>query len=118
MPYRHLDTGEEWPTKGEAYVGHELRREKRAGVDHYVSNQIHARLEPQEDPNIRVAILDYTGQMGAVVIVPVVKMMGGEWEKALPFCRVVGLDVYYGPRPLPEDWKPSDEMLAALKEAE
>lgn len=118
MPYRHLDTGEEWPTKGEAYVGHELRREKRAGVDHYVAGQIHAKLEQQEDPNIRVALLDYTTAMGAVAIVPCVSVFGGEWEPALHAARFVGLDVDFGPRQLPEGWKLTDEMRAALKEAE
>lgn len=115
-PYRAPD-GSEWETKGEAIVRRELRKEKRAGVDHYVVGQYFAEEVEPEDPRegeeVRAALLSYVTRLG-VVCVPMVKEEGEDWKPLARAFRVAGLGVDYGPRPLPDGWELSDEMKAAL----
>lgn len=104
-----------WTTRGEAFLGRELKKERRAGVDHYVVGQHLAEKDEMEsgDPNIEVAVLSYVSTLGAVRL-PVVRVFGGEWEPALRKCRVAGLSMDYGIRNLPDDWELTEEMKAAL----
>jgi hypothetical protein len=117
-PWQSKESGKTWETRGEATVERELRKERRTGVDHYVVGQYHAEEvepdDPRESEEERAAILSYVTQFG-VVAVPMVKEEGeGDWKPLARACRVCGLDVDYGPRPLPDDWELNDEMKAAL----
>lgn len=106
-----------WETLGEAFVERELRKEKRAGVDHYVVGQYDALLagEPGEEGYGDAVILTYVSHLGVVMVVLVEK--GGLWLPVISKYRVVGLTMDYGLLDLPEDWEASDEMKAAIEKA-
>lgn len=109
-----------FPTYGEAFAERELRKERRAGVEHYVVGQHHAEAIEPDDPREAegdvAAVLTYCSPLG-LVGVPMVKPEGGDWEPLVQFCRLLGLGVDYGTKPLPEDWVLTDEMREALDQA-
>lgn len=107
-------------TYGEAFAERKLRKENRAGVEHYVIGQHAASMIEPDDPREAegdvAAILTYCSALG-LVGVPMVKPECGDWEPLTPFCRVLALGVDYGTRPLPDNWELTDEMRAVLDEA-
>jgi hypothetical protein len=107
----------DWKTLGEAAVGRELKTEKRQGVEHYVVGQHHVEIEPQEDPNVRVATFSFCSPMG-VVLMPIVKVGDGEWEPGLPVYRLVGIGMDFGLRPVPPCFELSDEAKEIITKAE
>lgn len=96
----------EWKTAGEALARRELRREQRAGVDHFKSGQHGAFVEEG------IAYLTYVDQLGHVVNVPC--LLGpAEWEPVGVFQRAGQFTV--GPlQKLPKAFEFSAEMLTAL----
>ncbi|MGH2936922.1 MAG: hypothetical protein ACRDPE_02250 [Solirubrobacterales bacterium] len=106
-----------WKTLGEAAIERELETEQRLGTEHYVVGQHHVKIEPREDPNILVAVLTFCSAMG-VVIMPLVKVMDGEWEPAVDRFRLVGLGYDYGLRQIPPRFALSDEVKEAIAAAE
>jgi hypothetical protein len=120
-PWQSQD-GRTWETRGEALVERELRRERRSGTDHYVLGQYYAEeVEPDDDREggphegePRVALLSYVTRFG-VVVVPMIRKEEEDWKPLAPACRIAGLEVDYGLRPLPDDWELNDEMKKALE---
>jgi hypothetical protein len=110
-----------WKTLGEAAAERELETERRDGAEHYVVGQHHVKIEPEEDPNVRVAVLTFCSALG-VVVMPLAKVFDGEWEPATPYFRLVGIGMDFGVRPLPPCFALSDAtketIAAAEKEAE
>ena len=104
-----------WRTLGEGFLERELAIEKRAGVEHYVTGQAAAkRLE--QDGN-EAAVVTYVTGAGAAAMV-LLGLDKGEWIPIIRQVRVVGLSVDYGVRELPDDWRPTGEMLEAIERAE
>lgn len=103
-----------WATVGEAYLERELKKERRAGVEHYVVGQHKA--EVVEEDGQKAAILSYVSSLGVTTVVLVKK--GPYWLPVHNWARVVGLSVDYGLKPLPDDWELTDEMKAAIDAAE
>lgn len=101
-------------TLGEQLAQRELRKERRAGTEHYVLGQHHV-LDVEREGDEVVAALAYCTMLG-LVVVPMVKTEDG-WEPVVRISRVVGLSVDYGMRDLPPNWKPSAEMIAVLDAA-
>lgn len=104
-------------TLGEQFIGLQLEKEQRAGVDHYVVGQAHARLQGPPESGMAVARLAYVSPLGLVVLV-LVSANGQPWEPVGGHARVLGLEHDYGMRALPANFELSAEMLKALKEIE
>lgn len=104
-------------TKGEAFVGRELKKEKRAGVDHYVLGQHHAELAGPPEGGMEIATCSYCSMLG-VVSFSMVRVNGGEWELAIPKCRILGLATDYGIRDFSQGMVPPAmaKALARLDE--
>lgn len=100
-------------TRGEAFLGRELRREQRAGVEHYALGQHLAQREGTED-GLEVARLSWVSPLGAVGMVVVRPERGGDWRPAALMARVVGLSMDYGMRRLPPTFELTEEMQEAL----
>lgn len=116
MPWQNAK-GENYETRGEAFLDRHLRTENREGVDHYVPGQALAQREGEKAGGMSVARLSYCTAFGAVSLA-VIKQDGGDWEIPIAKFRVVGLEVDYGIRDLPEDFELSDEHKAALAKLE
>lgn len=95
-------------TVGEAMVGRALRRERRAGVEHYVPGQ-HAAVEDPDLPG--VYLLSYVDQLGYAVVIPC-EWEGNHW-KAVRIALRAGQETIRTSA-LRDDFELSPRMLAAL----
>lgn len=70
----------EFHTAGEGLVQRELQKEKRSGVEHYVTGQYHARRRGITAAVVEMAAeLSYVDVMGHAVLVQCVRVKG-TWE--------------------------------------
>jgi hypothetical protein len=96
---------------GEEILGRKLRRERRAGVEHYAPGQ-HGAVEDEDCPG--VFLLSYVDQMGHAVVIPC-EREGGSWGTAGLAIRAGQVSVET--RQLREDFELSEKMVAALDRA-
>lgn len=104
-------------TLGERFLGRELEKDSRAGVEHYALGQHYAELQGPPEEGMAVAQLSYVAPLG-VVVMAVISVEGQPWEPALPQARVLGTIADYGMRPLPVNFEIDLEMRAALRDIE
>lgn len=104
-----------WRTAGEALVRRELKREVRAGVDHFVPGQQGCFIEGG------IAYITYVDVMGHAVSTPFECADGPEcgWRgwKPVGVAQRAGQYTVEPVRPLPDGWKPDGVMLDALRAA-
>lgn len=106
---------EQFTTEGERRLGRLLAKERRAGVEHYVTGQHHAEIV-EEDTHVYAA-LSFVNVMGHAVFVLCRRAPRGEWDPWKVFGEFGQGHVFKLSEP-PESWDFSVAMLAALDEAE
>lgn len=99
----------EWKTAGEALCRRELKKERRAGVTHYVTGQHGCFVEDG------IAYVTFVDQLGHALSVPFHRPER-EWVQVGVYFRA-GQYRADPPRQLPDDFRPSERMLAALEGA-
>jgi hypothetical protein len=104
----------EYQTEGERRLNRPLAKEKRAGVDHYVTGQHHAEIV--EDDTHLYASLSFVNAMGHAVLVLCRKAAEGEWQTHALYGEFGQSHVFAVGAP-PGSWVFSEAMLAALAEA-
>lgn len=105
----------EFNTEGERRLGRPLAKERRAGVEHYVTGQHHAEIV--EDDTHVYAALSFVNVLGHAVFVLCRKAPEGKWETWQVFGEFGQGHVLKLSGP-PESWEFSEAMLAALADAE
>jgi hypothetical protein len=97
---------EEFATMGEALVRRELKKHRRAGVDHFVAGQHGAFVEDG------IAYVTFVDQMGHAVNIPF-ERDGDDWKPVGVYQRA-GQATAEQRSLLPEDFVPTEKMRAEL----